>query len=549
MTKSNICTLCNKEFIFSQTEKDFFVKFKVPEPWECFMCQLKQMMAFWPSIWKWNARKCDFSWEKIVTNYSVNSRFPVYKKEYFNSDKWEVPFLELDMNKSFFTQVKELQEKTPRPHQLWDNLENCLYCDDARNSKNCYLASSFLNCENLYYSYRCLNCKDCSDLVFCWDSSMCVSLVFSKNCFKVSYSVFVNDSSDSLFLYDCQNVKNCFMSWNLRNAEYCIKNKKYSKEEYYKELEKYDFWSRKQIEILQKEFEENIKNEAYYPENRNIMCENVSWNFLTNSKNIKNSFLIEESEDSINLFRWKDIKNSLNVLSILECDKSYLINMCAYQYNVKFSSYSIRCKDSEYLDNCTDLENCFLCVWLKNKKYYILNKEYTQKEYEELIPKIKLKMWQIWEYWKFFPYSMMYTDYNSTIARLYFPETKENIEKLWGYYKKKYQDNLWNIEEKLPDNIKDIELINNQIETICLKTWKKFNYIWQVVELYKNLNSPIFSIFHLERIVNNYTYLTWIVEQQTKCYISWKQIKHYYNPNLSYKKVISNEEYQKIINS
>jgi hypothetical protein len=36
-----------------------------------------------------------------------------------------------------------------------------------------------------------------------------------------------------------------------------------------------------------------------------------------------------------------------------------------------------------------------LCVGLKNKKYCILNKEYEKSEYEELLPKVKLKMWQI----------------------------------------------------------------------------------------------------------------------------------------------------------
>ncbi len=548
MPQSNICTSCNKEFDFSQTEKDFFIKFKVPETWECYMCQLKQMMAFWPSIWKWNARKCDFSWENIVTNYGANSRFPVYKKEYFNSDKWEVPFLDLDMNKSFFAQVKELQEKTPRPHQLWDNLENCLFCDDARSSKNCYLSTSFLNCEDLYYSYRCVECKSSTDLFFCWNSSFCTDLIYSTNCYKVSYSVFVNDSSDSLFLYDCQNTKNCFMSWNLRNAEYCIRNIQYSKEDYYKEVEKYDFWSRKQIEILQKEFEENIKNEVYHPENRNVACEDVTWNLLTNSKNIKKSFFIQESEDSINLFRWLWLKNSMNLLSILESDSCYLTNLSAYLHNVKFSSFSTRCNNSEYLDNCIDLEYCFLCVWLKNKKYCILNKEYSQKEYEELLPKVKLKMWQIWEYWKFFPYSMMYTDYNSTIARIYFPDTKENIENLWGYYENNDNSKNTFIEDSLPDNIRDFKDWLNWIETICTKTWKNFNYISQVIELHKKINLPLFSIFHINRITKGFKYLQF-KEYNSKCYISWKQIKHYYNPEFGYKKIISNEEYQEIVNS
>jgi hypothetical protein len=157
-------------------------------------------------------------------------------------------------------------------------------------------------------------------------------------------------------------------------------------------------------------------------------------------------------------------------------------------------------------------------------------------------------MWQIWEYWKFFPYSMMYTDYNSTIARIYFPETKENIEKLWGYYEN--NDNSKNefIEDSLPDNIKDFNDWLNWIETICTKTWKKFNYISQVIDLHKKIYLPLFSIFHINRITKGYKYLQF-KEFTSKCYISWKQIKHYYNPDLGYKKIISNEEYQKIVNS
>jgi hypothetical protein len=238
----------------------------------------------------------------------------------------------------------------------------------------------------------------------------------------------------------------------------------------------------------------------------------------------------------------------MNLLSILECDNCYLTNLSAYLHNVKFSSFSTRCSNSEYLDNCIDVEYCFLCVWLKNKKYCILNKQYTKKEYEKIVPKIKLKMWELWEYWKFFPYSMMYTDYNSTIARVYFPETKENIEKLWGYYENNGNQKVDNVSDSLPDNIKDFENEEKWIETICVKTWKRFNYISQVVDLHKKMNLPLFSVFHIDRIVKNYKYFQF-KEYTSKCYVSWKDIKHYYNQELGYKKIISNEEYMKIVNS
>ena len=145
------CTQCNSYFKLSQKELEFIKKFEVPNPNECYNCRLKKQMAFWPSIGRWYSRKCDATGETIITNYSPDSRFPVYKKEYFESDKWDADYLDLNMNKSIFTQLKELQDRVPRPHQLSNNIENCQYCDDARDSKSCYLASSFLQCENIYY--------------------------------------------------------------------------------------------------------------------------------------------------------------------------------------------------------------------------------------------------------------------------------------------------------------------------------------------------------------------------------------------------------------
>lgn len=549
MDNKKVCITCLGDFEITKKEQEFIKQFEVPAPDECYECRLKKMMSFWPSIWRWYNRKCDATGDTIITNYPANARFSVYKMNYFNSDSWTPDFLELDFNKSFFSQFKTLQEKTPRPHQLWDNIENCLYCDDIRNSKSCYLSSSILDCENLYYSYRNLRCKDSTDLVFCWDINLSTSLVFWKNCYKVNYSVFVTECSESMFLYDCKNVKNCFMSWNLRNKQYCIKNKQYSKDEYFKKLWEYDFWSRKVILNLKNEFEDNLKNEAYHPENRNEMSENVDWNFVTNSKNIENWFLIEDSEDSVNCFRWI-FKYSMDGLSILESDKCYSVNMSAYIYNIKFSSYSIRCKNSEYLDNCVDLDNCFLCVWIKNKKYNILNKEYSKEEYEELLPKIKMKMWKDWEYWKFLPYSMMYTGYNTTIARLYFPETKESVAKLWWYWEDWHES----IQERseiieLPDNISDISESKNWITVTCEKTKKNFNFINEAILLHKKLNAPLFPLFHVVRIVDGYSYLTNFKKFTWKCSVSGTDITHYYPPKLWYKNIVSNKEYNRIVNS
>ncbi|MBU1757666.1 hypothetical protein KKG31_00495 [Patescibacteria group bacterium] len=51
-------------------------------------------------------------------------------------------------------------------------------------------------------------------------------------------------------------------------------------------------------------------------------------------------------------------------------------------------SMALFSKDMLYCESCDACENCFGCVSLRNKSYCILNKQYTQEEYENLVVKI-----------------------------------------------------------------------------------------------------------------------------------------------------------------
>ena len=72
------------------------------------------------------------------------------------------------------------------------------------------------------------------------------------------------------------------------------------------------------------------------------------------------------------------------------------------------------------------------CFWLcgfEKKQYCILNKQYSKKEYFELIEKIKLDMLERGEYGEFFPIEMSHFGYNETIANELFPLEKEQALK------------------------------------------------------------------------------------------------------------------------
>ncbi|MAF79915.1 hypothetical protein CL629_02445 [bacterium] len=62
-------------------------------------------------------------------------------------------------------------------------------------------------------------------------------------------------------------------------------------------------------------------------------------------------------------------------------------------HNTKFTWFSEECFDSSFLFDCKGCSNCFGCINLRNKKYYIWNEPYSKKEYEQ-----KMQEWDLGSY-------------------------------------------------------------------------------------------------------------------------------------------------------
>lgn len=69
----------------------------------------------------------------------------------------------------------------------------------------------------------------------------------------------------------------------------------------------------------------------------------------------------------------------------VECERCYESTYLRSCTNVAFSEYSSECKDSAFLSDCRNCSDCFGCIGLKNKKYYIWNKPYSEEEYKKII--------------------------------------------------------------------------------------------------------------------------------------------------------------------
>ena len=542
------CHICKKKFDITKKEREFLNRFKVPDPEKCPECRNRLRLAFW-NYGDFFVRKCDLTGETIISTIPDNARFPVYKRDAWFGDKWEAPEQEIDWERPFMDQLLELQAKTPHFHMLGDDKNvNCDYCDDVYGCKDCYYSRSMAECENCHYSYRFLYCKDSLDLTYCYTCEKCYDLTYCFDNFAVFHSLNSRNCVDSQFLYDCRGCKNCFMCWNLRNEEYCIRNTKYSPEEYKKIIAKEKLESYSGLQELQGEFKSHLKKDAIHRAFYQEKCEESTGNYLTRCKSCYNNFFNENSENNINVFRSVENKDCMDLNGLYRGELCYEIIQSMDCFNCKFCTSCMLCNDCEYSDMCYDCKDCFGCVGLRKKKFCILNKQYKEEEYKKLKAKIIAKMKEDGEYGKFWPFKSTYVGYNNSFANIYYPSTKEQIKEINGIWDElEEKKNMGEPADNLPDQNKDVseDLIGKVIK--CEKTNKPFKLVKQEIDFYKENNLPLPHIHPDKRNNNRFTQIMNIKPQYFSCPKCNIKSVHYYQPDLGYEKIYCPECYKEAI--
>lgn len=99
----------------------------------------------------------------------------------------------------------------------------------SKNTKYCYVAKK---CENTKYGDFVGFNKDSYDMSMSGELSECYECVVGDHSSKNFFGVFSVKSQDVAYTQHCHSSKNLFGCAQLRNANYCIFNKQYSKEEY-----------------------------------------------------------------------------------------------------------------------------------------------------------------------------------------------------------------------------------------------------------------------------------------------------------------------------
>lgn len=474
-----ICQSCKSEFKIEPEDFDFYKKINVPPPTFCPECRNIRREA-WRESHSLHRHICKMCGKSIVSIQAKEDPFAVYCRDCWYSDKWD-PLdygRDYDFSKPFFRQYRELMEAVPRPALTGSNMVNSDFSHACESCKNCHFAFWSFFSEDSRNCYALLFSKNVYDGYVTDNSDHAYEALHCNRLYKVSFGYFSDDCLDSSFIFDCVGCSDCFGCVNLRKQKYSIFNRRLSKEEYKKEIEYWDLGSYKRMEEAKEKFRVLYLSLPHRYAHV-VNSYDVTGDIIRDSKNCKTCFSALDGVQNckflffggLNIKDSYDVSGGGNTAELLY----EIFGVTGGTQRAFFSVGGGQSQDIMYCDWAQNSSHSFGSICLRNKKYCILNKQYTKEEYEELIPKIKKHMdempyvdkkGRVYKFGEFFPTELSAYPYNESWAFTFNPKTKDEVL-AEGWKWRDPQERSYNISllpENLPDHIRDVnDTIFNEI--------------------------------------------------------------------------------------
>lgn len=163
--------------------------------------------------------------------------------EQLSKEEWEKRFAEVDFScrsklDEYKQQYHDLVANAVWPENFNNRVTNCTgeYLFDSVNMSNCYLGVG--NSQDQYWTaYSYLNSRDCAfTTVFsnCNDMYRTWLATKSANC---KFCLAVTQCDGLEYSINCYNCTNCFGCVGLQRKQFCIFNKQYAEDDYWKKLD------------------------------------------------------------------------------------------------------------------------------------------------------------------------------------------------------------------------------------------------------------------------------------------------------------------------
>lgn len=513
---SATCQNCKKDFEIYPDDVSFYERMAVPLPTFCHLCRAQRRFTFRNERALYKV-KSGFSGKEILSMFSPTSGINVYENEIWQGDDWDPMTygVDYDFSKPFFTQFFGLLHRVPIRNRGVTFEVQSPYANHATNPKNSYLVFNTKEPEDCMYGHGINQSKWCMDISHISKCEYCYDGFWLTQCNNTFFSSQCENSFNMMFSKNCSGCSDCFGCVNLRKKTYCIFNEQYTKAEYDEKIKSFNLGSYKNLQAMKEKvadfwmqfpnkFIEGIKND------------NVSGNYIDHSKDVFKSMLIRESRNIRYCQYVQELPGSEDCTDFsVWGDNNQLVYEChscgSGTQNIKFC---VLCQenvhDLEYCMFCTrGAENLFGCIGIRNKKYCILNKQYTKEEYEVLVEKIKKhmdempyidKVGRVYKYGEFYPSELSPVSYHTTLAQEYFPLTKEEAREQGYVWEDDAERNYKaDIEAaNLPDHISEVgdDILNKVISCAHSGTCNQmcttaFKIIPDELSMYRKFNLPL----------------------------------------------------------
>lgn len=445
----------------------------VPMPTFCPECRFQRRLTFRNDRTLY-FRECEMCKNRVLSVYRPDGGTKVVCQKCWWSDDFDPTKYakEYDPSKPFFEQYKELMREVPFVANFIvdeSRMVNSPYNNMVLDLRNCYMMFNSDFDEDCSYGCEMENCRTCVDNNLVHQSEMCYECVNVQNYYRAFYSIDCESSSDIYFCRDCNGCTDCFGCVNLRKQSYCIFNEPMgSKQSYLAKLAELGIGSRANIEAIKEKVHEFWKKGIYkYMHEKQV--QDVSGDYITNSRSTTESWIVSEgwnlkycqylvAPNTKDSYDYTQFGN--NVERVYEC-----LQAGNGGSNIRFSWFPVN--ENTEVDYCIQImtsKNMFGCIGMRKKEFCILNKEYSEEEYNKLRSQIIADMERnpykdsqgiVYKYGEFFPSELSPFAYNETTAQEVFPLDESSAKaKGFDWYVREKRDYVPTLlAENIPDTI------------------------------------------------------------------------------------------------
>jgi hypothetical protein len=161
-----------------------------------------------------------------------------YSKEEYKKQLEQIDFGNRKVSKKLLDEFWKLVKANPARAERHENVHDVSGISIS-NSKNCHDVMDCVNTEHVLHCDQIVGHKDSMDVSISGGSERLYNtMAVGSKSSNVKFSFASKFIMESEFVINCRNINNCFACIGLENKSYCIFNRQYDKEEYYKELDK-----------------------------------------------------------------------------------------------------------------------------------------------------------------------------------------------------------------------------------------------------------------------------------------------------------------------